>query len=364
MVTGETGIAKALASIGTQKTGENAKGRTAMFGQIYYWLANANSDPDFDPVRDIIANHITDTMPVGPEDQLFGKDVRVRKIHSVWSASRQYRMDRDRLRLMLIEGGWVDANSDLPFNWMTFDAHKSEEFLKDAKSSLNYLQALKYLNAPKSHEPILVASGLLKPWMAAGASGLKDHAFRARDLDAFLGRLMERADERYSSDPAFMNISAAQKRVVCGAEAILRLIFDGKLERVGKRIGVDGYNSVLVDPREVERLVLKKDKDTLSTKEAAVSLGASQSAVLALIAASLLPATDGRHPKTNRKMKFVSRLDLKRFSAVYVSLAEAARSARVNLHAFRCTQTRAGITPAFDSGIVLYRRADLKVDDL
>ncbi|QZO01139.1 hypothetical protein [Chenggangzhangella methanolivorans] len=141
---------------------------------------------------------------------------------------------------MLIEGGWIEEKVDLPFNWMIFDAIASEQFLQDAKACMNYQQALKYLNAPKSHEPILVASGLLKPWMPSGASGLKDHAILARDLDAFLKRLMERADERYSADPSFMNISSAQKRVFCGAGAILRLILDGKLERIGKRIGIHG----------------------------------------------------------------------------------------------------------------------------
>ncbi|RXF67952.1 DNA-binding protein [Hansschlegelia zhihuaiae] len=357
---GEAGVRAALDAMNTAKTGGNAKGPTAMYGQIYYWLANANAEADFDPIRKIVTDHIVDTMPVGPGDRLFGKEVSTRKVHSVWSASRQYKMDRDRLRLMLIEMGWVPARSNLPFNWQTFDAVKSEQFLKDAKSSLNYLQALKYLNAPKAHEPILVASGLLKPWIAAGSSGLKDHAFLPRDLDAFLLQLTRAADERYSDDPSLMNISAAQKRVFCGAEAIVRLILEGKLQRVGKRIGVEGYNSVLVDPREVEALVLTRDRDLLSVKEAAAMMRAPVNSVHALIEQKILPAVDGRHPKTNRPMKIVSRSAIEQFLSSYIPLAEAAKLADVSWGTFRKRQNSRGVAAAFERPGGFYRREDLK----
>ena len=357
---GERGLRAALAMIEAPKTGGSARGPKAMFGQIYDWLANATSDRDFDPVRDVVTAHVVANMPVGPGDRLFGKDITTRKIHSVWSASREYRIDRDRLRLMLIHGGWIERTSDVPFNWMTFDAVKAEPFLKNAQLALNYLQALKYLNAPKALEPILVSSGLLTPWIAAGASGLKDHAFLPRDLDAFLASLMASADERLNDDTDLMDISAAQKRVMCGAEAIIRLLMNGKLRRVAKRTSLTGFRSVLVDPSEIEPLVTKKHRDGLSLTEVGALLAAPITAVHAFVKADLLPTSPARHPKNNRPMKVVTRAAVDEFSANYVSLAEAARSAKVSVRQFRRRQTQQGVTPVFETRIVLYRRADLK----
>lgn len=88
-------------------------------------------------------------------------------------------------------------------------------------------------------------------------------------------------------------------------------------------------------------------------------LGVSQDGVLALIDKGVLPAVDGRHPKTNRPMKIVSRLAVTEFSAAYVSLSEGARSSGTSIYAFQREQTRRGIVPAFNTGVVLYRRVDL-----
>ncbi|WP_428978595.1 hypothetical protein [Chenggangzhangella methanolivorans] len=84
----------------------------------------------------------------------------------------------------------------------------------------------------------------------------------------------------------------------------------------------------------------------------------SQDGVLALIDKGVLPAVDGRHPKTNRPMNRVAVGSHRIFRGLRFAFRRS-RSSGTSIYAFQREQTRRGIVPAFNTGVVLYRRVDL-----
>src|SRR3546814_18504790 len=86
-----------------------------------------------------------------------------------------------------------------------------------------------------------------------------DYAFAKCDLDAFLGRLLANAREVFDGVPGFFTIPETAKRACCSASEIVAMILNGRLTRVGRRRGVSGYMSVLVDVEETRGLVRRMD---------------------------------------------------------------------------------------------------------
>ncbi len=124
-----------------------------------------------------------------------------------------------------------------------------------------------------------------------GTDILKDHAFAKRDLDAFLGRLLEHATEMGPGDDSLLSIPAAAKRARCPAAEVVGLILNRKLTRVRYRCDVPGYLSVRVDLDELKGLVrgCGQDHGGLTLREVERRLGSSSAVVKALTALGHLP---------------------------------------------------------------------------
>jgi len=189
---GEHGIRTFLS--GLQDRVRSAKGDWGprlVFGRLYEWLAHESDDAAYDPLRDIIRRHVIETMPLGPGDDVFGREVTVRSLHSVRSASLEMDVHPKRLRKLLHAAGHVPSESlDLSDSWVMFDAQATRGFLERVSEAMTLGQAAEYLNVPRPHDRLLFEAGFIVPFVRGGKGSIKDHAFAKRDLDAFLGRLL------------------------------------------------------------------------------------------------------------------------------------------------------------------------------
>jgi hypothetical protein len=79
------------------------------------------------------------------------------------------------------------------------------------------------------------------------------------DLDEFLRRLTRDAELVRQPSRHQVPIPVAAKRACCSAAAIVRLVIDRKLTRVGKLRGVRGYLGVLVDVTQIKAEVRGPD---------------------------------------------------------------------------------------------------------
>src|SRR3546814_5063239 len=61
----------------------------------------------YDPVREVIRQHIIETMPVGPSDHIFSIPVEARRVHSIRSAAQEAGAHPKRLRKLLHAAGYI-----------------------------------------------------------------------------------------------------------------------------------------------------------------------------------------------------------------------------------------------------------------
>lgn len=299
-------------------------GPKLVFGRLYEWLAHESEDPAFDPLRDIIRRHVVETMPVGPGDNVFGREVTVRYIHSVRSASLETGAHPKRLRKLLHAAGHVTSEAmALSDARVMFDAEATQGFLERVSEAMTLREAADYLNVPRPHDRLLFEAGFIVPFVRGGNGILNDHAFAKRDLDAFLERLLADASEVVQEDEALLPIPSAAKRASCSAMEIIRLLLDRQLTRVRHRDDVPGYMSVLVDPEEIKPFVHGH-----------------------------LPSRIEINPVNRCPRQVVKQEDLDAFIGRYVTLHAAAKDAGVHFLRLKSRLTSAGIDPAFPPEIV------------
>jgi hypothetical protein len=360
---GLRGILDRLATAYWSRKGDT--GPKALFGRLYEWLAHEDDEPDYEPVREVIANHVMDTMPVGPGNEIFGKPITERRLWSVHTASRQTGAHPKRLRKLLAAGGFIDDGStaNLSSDRIVFPATPEvSNFLGRVEGAMSLTKAGVYVNAPRVQIGLLNDHGIIKPFVRGGGEDIGTYGFARRDLDEFLSRLTTDATELTEADTGLMDIPTAAKAARCSAVDIVSMVLDRRLTRVRRAPGIDGYMSVLLDVTEVRRLLDRPSQEGLTLKEAKVALKCGYSVVSALVKNGWLPSRRVRNPVTHFFQSIVFQEDLERFTSDYVSLYVLAGELNRSVTVLKAEIDAAGIHPAFDpvkAKTTFYRRSDL-----
>ncbi len=328
-------------------------GPRSLYGRLYEWLAHEVEDDAYNPLREIIQRHFIETLPVGPGDEIFGREVKVRRLHSVRSASLETGAHPKRLRKLLHAAGYIPAEAlSLTDDRTVFDADEAGEFLDCVAGEMSLKEAREYLNVPRPQERHLLEAGYIQPFVMGGTEVLKDHAFAKRDLDAFLDRLMTDATELAPGDDRFQPITAAAQKATCSAMKVVELILDRSLARVRFRADVTGYLSVMVDPEEVKSLLYERKDAGVSLRDVEKSLRSSTRVVTALIEHGHLSASIKVNPVTRLDQRVVSEEELARFTKQFVTLHSLAKETGIYFRKLANQLSEDEIKPAFDPNSV------------
>jgi len=340
----------------------SGRGPKTLYGRLYDWLAHESDDGAYDPVRDVIFDHSVETLPLGPGDRVFGREVEVRKVHSVRTASLEYGLHPKRTRKVLARLGLTEDGSPNVVNKkVTVDANAAAGVLAELVDTIPLEQVREYLNVPRPHDRGLFERGFLTPMIRGGGQDV-DHAFRKRDLDELLARLSQRADPSNTPEAGFVTLIRAAKQCCRSVMDVVGLVQDNKLERVGIDVAERGFKSILVDAAEVRSLLVDEERDGFSLKEVEQRLQMRTKAVKALVAEATLGHVVVKNPITGWPQPIVRPADLEAFQKEYVSLNGLAREHGEHFRRVKIALSSAGIEPVGDPehlGITLYRRATL-----
>ncbi len=338
------------------------EGPQALFGRLYQWLEFGAADAAYDPVRDVFGRHIRDHLPLGPGDTVFGEVVTVRTLHSIRSLSLEAGAHPKRLRKLLRAAGIIgEAQDPLVDASVVFAAGKASSVITRAKGAMSLPAAGEYLNAPRVHRALLVKSGILVPCLSAAGFGAVDQ-FAVADLDEFLRRLLDGAEEVKKPKAGQVDIPAAAKHACCSAAEIVRFILDKKLTWVGRQAGVDGYLSVLVELEEIRGLVRGEDHGGLTPYQVACTLGATDRVARMLIKHGHLKTVSTINPINRCPQVVVMPAELEKFQREYVSLFALAKEQGRHFRKLKLEMDKTGVEPVFDVnkvGATFYRRKEL-----
>jgi hypothetical protein len=337
---------------------KKAGGPAAIFGKLYMTPAQGLSDPAYDPLREVMGSFILKTFALGPGDELFGRPVTERRLHSIRSASKEYGIHRSRLR-KLIEAEGLISDPNAPDGDVLFDAQHADRIFKREQNLVTMRDVARHLNAGRVQTDMLFQAGFIK--RHSTGSGMKEYFLRP-ELDEFLSRLLASAAPVRTVPAHVAGIAKAARRARCFMAEIVQAILDGKLTWVGRRQGIAGFASVLVDVEEIKTVTRLEDPPGLPVDKTARKVLKTSGPVLAqLIRSGAIKTITAINPVNRCPTRFIRFDEIERFQSEYVSLYHLARSQGLFMPVLKKNLLAKGITPVDFAGVkaTFYRRADV-----
>ncbi|AZB65619.1 hypothetical protein EBL87_17980 [Cereibacter sphaeroides] len=266
---GEEAIRSALRRL--QKLADGPQdGPKKVFPLLYDRLSHDyRDDPNFEAFRRILRDHMVETWPLGPGDELMGEPVTERRLHSVRTAAQATGIDQRRMRRMLAAAGIVpEAAEGTCDAWETFGAAAAQPILDDLTALMPANAFAEFIGASRSQFDLLVKDGVLAP--ALDAPGVKA-VWSPVQGRAFLDGLLCSAVPLAKVPRGWEHLPKSAQRLKIGPGAIVTAIREGRIPGVGRLEGVDGYAAVHVNHADVTR-VLGAESPTAQPGQAAVEL--------------------------------------------------------------------------------------------
>lgn len=334
-------------------------GPQAVFGALHDWLARGVSHPAYDPIRDVVRQHIIETMPVKVDEVILGQRVDQQVVHSVRTVHLQSGLHPKRLTKILQAENIISdrATSD---GLKRFAADRGETLLKRLAGALSLKEVGAYLGSDRLHTRVLHEAGHIRSITATGGK----MAFTTDDLDRFLSDLTADADTLPSDDANAVSIPIAAKRSNCSSTEIVQLVLDRKLTRRGLRNGQRRYDCLLVDFEEVRDHVRGEELDGLPRRWIIKELKTNYLVVDALIKHGVLETRQEINPKNRCPIEIVPREAFDRFRATFATLFELSAQLGCHPRTLKATLEAKGIRPEFSKEefhASFYRRADISI---
>jgi hypothetical protein len=227
------------------------------YGGLYTWLLR-NTDPVYDPVREVIREHMLAHFPFTPEEEIFGRAVAERGSYSIRQIQKMTGKAAVTIERYLVLHELISKDHGLPRNRVSVSPEAAQKLPALLNNSLSFNAAQAYLGLSRTVMLTLVRAGLL-PQFAAPSSRTEKHIFEKDDLDAFLDRLVGDAPD-YLRTPknaypvvragALVRAAANKKAVSIGDTSTVALVaamLAGNIRCVGRHLKAKGFSQILVD---------------------------------------------------------------------------------------------------------------------
>ncbi|WEZ83406.1 hypothetical protein P6U16_00480 [Rhizobium sp. 32-5/1] len=348
------------------KTGSDMKGR-GLYGHLHTVLATASPEAAYEPFRKIMREVTTNSVPLALGADCFGP-ITERRIHSVYSASKEFGLQPKRLRNLLVRSGKVEADAaGRSYHRIVLDATEMEAFAKEAKDALSSKETVANLGAERSQLASIVDCGILRSFENSISGGAAPESgggltttmsFRASDV-AEIRRRVKCLSTVAPSDH-FVRLRSAVKMANCKHGEVVRLILDGKLKNVARIDNGEGLAALRIDPYELREWTRGPDHRCHSLREVELAIPASNAVVHALIEADHLKSVRRRNPWKRQMQMVVEPDELARFISTFVSLGTLAHRHRRTTAGIERRLRKVEILPAFiASGKKFYRVLDI-----
>ena len=366
---GEDGIMEALGEVQRRAWFEERipgqSGPQMVFGRIYQWLNFSKNRKEVGPIRDIVRQHIVDTMYVAPGTMLMGTEVAATRKHSVGSLSKLSGVHPKTLRNALALAGLISDRSVIGGEAL-FDAEEGLRVVDELADGVTQLHLPAYMNATRSQVVILIEGGFLKRMMDVGSSARASSSISKREVHAFLDSISRDVQVVDVLPVGVWPINKATQKARVTTDEVIRLLQKGALRNVYRVKGGEGYLSIRVDPEEI-RGHFVRDPETVPMGSCAVAkeLGTIQPVVNKLAAAGLISSVAPNGRSEALKTVRVLPSSLRQFQETYVSLMQLRKDLGVHHRTIKNTLRRLGIEPVADPAVLkvtLFRRADIPLE--
>ncbi|MCQ1572742.1 TniQ family protein [Neorhizobium galegae] len=335
----------------------------ALYGTLYKRLEGLIEDPNYDPIRNFMRDHVMQTLPFGPEDYLFGKLGLPRQIHSIKTASDQSGLSVKMVRSRLLHTG-VIAKEDLQTTpHRTFiDVASIDKMLEEMSDKQS--TGSKSATVEEKEAAAILGIGRNRWSGIARFFKLRDKKYARvsrRRLEALLDDLKRAANVTSAPRPDLRDPSTAASVCGCRVSEVLQLILSRELKTVVLDASRTGIAQLLVDTGEIWDWVhgARKVKQHLTSAEAASILAIDSPTLTKLALSGVLLRS--KVPGTARQFFYLKK-DILEFNNAYASTARIGSALGVSTLTAAAVLRKHDIEPEFGkigAGAHLYRISSL-----
>jgi hypothetical protein len=294
--------------------------RHGYYGKLYIWLHKRTSDKIYDPVRDIIRQHMLDHLALKPGELVFGKAVEKRRFYAVNEVADKIGIRPETARKLMVAYGVGGPRIAEPLFRTVLSVEETERFHRTLDESFNYESARRYLNVS-----IVIMDRLLKADLFKSFVGSRDvRLFKKDVLDAFLDRLAGNASLTTVAPPNAYNIPEIKRKAMVKTSDVVTSLLTGKLHCAARLTTEAGFLQILVDLHEVRALYKNTTHPDNAVATLRRTLGLFDPVFKKLIELGYLRTEIGSGKFGNELL--IDRKSLAEFQANFVSALELAKS--------------------------------------
>lgn len=337
------------------------EGAHAVYGALYSWLEGSGQGADFDPVRDVVRQQILERFPVAPGTSVFGELVEGRRLHSIRSASNEYGRHPVRLRRLLAAEGLLPPDHVGRHDAVvTFDADAARRFLEGASDVMTKAEARQFLNV--SSVDVLVRGGALTPMPRPVGKREGQVEFNRKNVIRLMGDLLRHAVDVEGDLPENITLRTASRRTLRPLGQVVQMIVAGEWPWVGRRLDVEGFESIVVRARDIPTMMQGIEAAGLLRHQVTRALKTTDFTVGKLLDHGKLVTHSAMSVRRNILVQIVKFDNLDEFKTTYVSLYNFARELRIHQRRLKVILDSRGILPALSKeeyGAAFYLRSSL-----
>ncbi|MEN8951585.1 TniQ family protein [Planktotalea arctica] len=330
--------------------GSPLDGPKKIFPIMYERLAFGYAGKDaYRPFQELLRQHMLETWPLGVGDELLGKAVTERKVHSVLTAARATGVDQRRLRKMLAATGIVrEANIGLSDAWEVFDAVQAKPALDALTDLIDAKAFAASIGATRSQFELLAKCEVISP-------ALKDTKVKAiwdpAEGQALLDSLLLNAVQIQEARHPWVHLPRSAQRLKIEPGPIIKAIQNGRVKLTANHSGRDGYASIFVNHEEVVQTLSPPLPEAQSIEAFAKAVGINQpSRMRRLVMKRHTPSTVLENPTTKAKQHYLTQEDAAAFHSKFMTLRTIAQAYKRSWQSIGAELKTKGVTPFTQSG--------------
>ncbi len=344
-------------------------GPQGVFGVLYQWIQFKKDRKPVGSIREVLREHILDTMPIEVGVDLFGEPVRQRRRHSVASLSRKFGVHPKTVQNALKVAELLPMDFDPARDISAIEVVPAESLMKKMRRSIPVSGVPEYLGCKRPQVAQLIDAGILTP-IAGHRDGRRSvsQGIDAEDLDAFVDQLRAHGERVSSPSEGMGEITESAEALKVPAVSIVEFLLDKNLTKVELLDDELRYRSVLIDKNEVGRkLGVRTGSPGISISDTARVLGLSLISIEVLLGKT----TDEREPvlrvcgqtrHMGQMRNLVDPVSVERFKASFQKISVIAEKMSVTVPTARKVLSERDVFPAWDPkeiGAEFYRTTEI-----
>ncbi|AWI58500.1 TniQ family protein [Sinorhizobium fredii] len=342
-------------------------GKASKYPMVYSlplrWLRDEQPDGDFAPMRKLFQDHAENHLPLEP-GETFLTVVNTRRVHTSYSAAKEYGLPEARIRdVLLNQGDRQGVIATFGSRSIVFRKEETHLLLKAAAGQLTTTQAAEHLGCAMMQMEALFRGSYL-PFSTNRASTGRVYRWVSGDEVLKFKERVQASLSTISPEHELVPILDATKICHRSFVEIISLLLNGDLTQARMSGPVFRLENIKVDPKEIDELAGGNNGDEfLDRAEAAAALGTRRETVNDLFALKIVTTTTAPHKKTRSLIQVVRPDELEKFSREHVLLDALARSRGEAALSVRRQLAQLGVHPAYEGSpkaSKIYRRGDIE----